>query len=769
MSSDIPSNLGQQPNSALLTKQLGIDRQPLMIAPETLLQEVIAQMNRASDTCTVDPDEENAQPDGRRSYALVTHQQKLMGIVTERDMVKLTAEGICFTTTSVEQVMTSNVITLKESDIKDAFTPLNLLRRYRIRHLPVVDGQNNICGVITSARLRERLPASALLKRRQVQEVMATHIITATPTTPVIDIATLMATHRVSCVVIQPSEDQPPQGIITEYDIVQMQRLELNLNQVTAETTMSAPLICLHPNDQLSDVQQKMKALRVRRLVVVNDRGRLVGLVTQTSVLSVLDPNEMAVTIEMLQQQVTQLQDERVQLLQARNARLETQSQARRHLEIRLRSAEQQMRAVVEAMHDVVLVCTMEAGEIVTIDIAPTTPPEPDNTSSSDLASQTIQFLWDNLKKEAGQHLQTVVATGETEKYEYSFHQEDKTLHFLASISSMSENAVLWVARDISDLKRAERALFREKELAQVTLESIGDAVITTDIQGNIYQFNAVAEQLTGWQTSEAKGRPLSEIFNIIHEETRQTVQNPIQQALREGQIVELASNTVLIARDHTEYGIEDSAAPIRDRNGNIIGAVMVFHDVTQSRLLRRKLSWQASHDPLTQLINRRKFDQVLRDTLQSVQQDEHQHVLCFLDLDQFKVINDTCGHTAGDELLRQVATLFQQSIRTHDILARIGGDEFAILLYDCPLNQATVIAETLRQSVQDFRFFWQDKAFSIGVSIGLVQLDIDSPNLGHVLSVADAACYAAKAKGRNRIQVYGVNDVELAQQRVEQ
>ncbi|MEL7333540.1 MAG: CBS domain-containing protein, partial [Cyanobacteria bacterium J06560_2] len=187
MSSDIPSNLGQQPNSALFTKQLGIDRQPLMIAPETLLQEVIAQMNRASDTCTVDPDEENAQPDGRRSYALVTYQQKLMGIVTERDMVKLTAEGICFTTTSVEQVMTSNVITLKESDIKDAFTPLNLLRRYRIRHLPVVDGQNNICGVITSARLRERLPASALLKRRQVQEVMATHIITATPTTPVID------------------------------------------------------------------------------------------------------------------------------------------------------------------------------------------------------------------------------------------------------------------------------------------------------------------------------------------------------------------------------------------------------------------------------------------------------------------------------------------------------------------------------------------------------------------------------------------------------
>ncbi|MEL6813884.1 MAG: PAS domain S-box protein [Cyanobacteria bacterium J06598_3] len=1034
-------------------KQLGIDRHPLMVNPAALLKDVIAQMSPPSITCAVSCavtgnvvttgpalTADSPPKHQRRSYALVTQNQALLGIITERDIVKLTAEGVCFASTTVQMVMTKNVVTMPAATVKDAFTPLTLMRQHRIRHLPIVDEQNNVCGVATSATLRETLPASALFQRRRVQDVMTTELITAPPETPVIDIAKLMALHRVSCVIIQASNTTPPQGIITEYDIVQVQRLTLNMSTLAVETIMSWPLICLHLEDSLLDVQQKMQALHVRRLVVADDQGLLIGLVTQSSILSVIDPYEMATTIELLQQQVNRLQDERVRLLQARNTVLEAQVQTgetsllvcqekfratfeqaavgiahlsldgkfialnqrfgeilgyqpadllyrsfievthpeeqaigreaieqlirgtqssfsqekryyrqdgtilwgnitvsiatqpsgapdyflavledicdrkqaeadlqqlnhelenrieqrardcmvserryrmlfesapdllfvlniqgeiqqinsvvtqrlgytddelkgkvlsdfsspfchhnyqesfqtllkqgmyrqelallsrtgntlwvesassvisdlagqapyilvvqrditdRKRLETRLRSSERQMRTVFEAMHDIVLVCQMQANNMINIDIAPTTPQETktkeSNQNTGSLATHTVQFIWDNEHNAAGQYIQQVIATQTAVKYDYSCLVDGRELHFLANISPMSDNTVLWVARDISDRKHAEQALFQEKELAQVTLQSIGDAVITTDIHGNIYKFNPVAEQLTGWETAEAQGRPISEVFNIIHEETRQPVENPIQRALREDQTVGLTTHTVLIARDKAEYSIEDSAAPIRDRNGQVIGAVMVFHDVTHARNLTRQLSWQASHDPLTRLINRRKFDQVLLDALQTARQHNHHHVLCFLDLDQFKIINDTCGHAAGDELLCQISKLFQQFIRTNDTIARLGGDEFAILLHDCPLERAIVIAEELRQATQTFRFPWMEKLFSVGVSVGLVKLDKASPDLASVIGAADAACYAAKTKGRNRIQVYGVNDEALIQQRGEQ
>ncbi|MEO1300266.1 MAG: diguanylate cyclase [Cyanobacteria bacterium J06636_16] len=194
----------------------------------------------------------------------------------------------------------------------------------------------------------------------------------------------------------------------------------------------------------------------------------------------------------------------------------------------------------------------------------------------------------------------------------------------------------------------------------------------------------------------------------------------------------------------------------------------MVFRDVTHSRKLARRLSWQASHDALTGLTNRQQFEQSLMESLQSVQQGDQVHVLCYLDLDQFKVVNDTCGHIAGDELLRQISRLLKVNIRATDILARLGGDEFGILLKQCPLQRAELIAEKLRETVQNFRFLWQDKVFSVGVSIGLVLLDADSHTLTEILSAADAACYAAKGLGRNRVHIYQANDSELAKQRGE-
>jgi len=321
---------------------------------------------------------------------------------------------------------------------------------------------------------------------------------------------------------------------------------------------------------------------------------------------------------------------------------------------------------------------------------------------------------------------------------------------------------------EIEERQRLEESLFAEKELAQVTLESIGDAVITTDAQGNVRYFNPIAERLTGWKAHEVQGVPLSTVFLIVDSVTGEPVENPINKALLEQRIVSLAHNTILIAHDGTEYPIADSAAPIRDRKGQIIGAVMVFHDVTESRYLSRQLSWEASHDALTGLINRRRFEQHLVEAIASVEDSHQQHALCYLDLDQFKVINDTAGHIAGDELLRQITTLLQKGVPGNDTLARLGGDEFGLLLTQCPLSQATQIAENLKDLVHQFRFIWNGNTFIIGVSIGVVAIDHTTQNLMELLGAADAACYAAKARGRNCVHIYRLDDGELIKQRGE-
>ncbi|NNM62010.1 MAG: PAS domain S-box protein, partial [Steroidobacteraceae bacterium] len=253
---------------------------------------------------------------------------------------------------------------------------------------------------------------------------------------------------------------------------------------------------------------------------------------------------------------------------------------------------------------------------------------------------------------------------------------------------------------DITERKRAETAVFQAKERAQVTLQSIGDAVITTDSTGRIDYMNPVAESLTGCESREAQGRRISEVLTVVDETSRELSECPITRCLREGQVLGLAEHTVLVNRGSKEIAIQDSAAPIRDRDGNMIGAVMVFHDVSKERRLHRALYYQASHDTLTGLINRREFENRLTAAVESVHEDAHsRHALLYLDLDQFKVVNDTCGHPAGDQLLKQITGLLQSRVRGGDTLARLGGDEFGILLQDCTLDQAVRIAETLRQA----------------------------------------------------------------------
>ncbi len=324
--------------------------------------------------------------------------------------------------------------------------------------------------------------------------------------------------------------------------------------------------------------------------------------------------------------------------------------------------------------------------------------------------------------------------------------------------------ATLNIVRDVTEHKKAEDALFQEKERAQVTLQSIADGVITTSASGYIDYLNPIAEELTGWDADAARGRPLGEVYCVVDEATRVPIENPIEESLREKCPLGAPPHVVLVRRDEREFAIKHSAAAIRDRKGDVIGGVVVFHDITEMRSMARQLSHQATHDTLTGIFNRREFESRLHQAIESARHEGKHHAVCYLDLDQFKVVNDTCGHVAGDELLKQLAAALQAKVREADTLARLGGDEFGVLLEGCPLEQSLRVAESLRQTVKDFRFAWEDKTFQIGVSIGLVPITANSGSLTDVMSAADAACYVAKDLGRNRVHLYQPDDQELAQ-----
>ena len=314
---------------------------------------------------------------------------------------------------------------------------------------------------------------------------------------------------------------------------------------------------------------------------------------------------------------------------------------------------------------------------------------------------------------------------------------------------------------DISDLKAAEARAFTEKELAQVTLAAIADAVIATDLEGRITYCNPVAETLLGQRTAHIRNWPLVVACRIFEEASGDEVDDLVGAALR-GADQPTRSALFLQRLDGCVVPIDHSVAPIRNALGEIVGAVVVLHDVSEGRRQAAQLSHQANHDALTGVSNRREFERQLS-TLISRSDADRQHAVMYLDLDQFKIINDTCGHAAGDELICQVSTIIGQRLRDGDLLARLGGDEFGIVLKDCEIDDACRVAELLRQSVADIRFGWGGQSFAIGVSVGLVTLTGNSTTLKEVMKAADAACYMAKEKGRNRVHLYSADDAELS------
>ncbi len=312
--------------------------------------------------------------------------------------------------------------------------------------------------------------------------------------------------------------------------------------------------------------------------------------------------------------------------------------------------------------------------------------------------------------------------------------------------------------KNITKHKTETKRVIEEKDHVVKTLTSIGEAILTTDAKGKITYINPVAEVYLGWQKQHAIGQHIDLILNIFEESSNKKIHSIFERCVNSYSTITGTNQTKLLRKDKVEYYIDYSISPIMDSAHDIVGAVMVFRDVTEERGREKVLAWQANHDQLTGLINRREFENRLNRIIRS-KDKSRQHALCYIDLDHFKIVNDSCGHNAGDELLKQIAQCLKNKTRDTDTLARLGGDEFGLILYSCSLKKAELLAEVVRKEVEKIDFYWDNKLYKVSASIGVIAITDQFTNLEDILRSADSACYNAKGKGRNKVNILDLTD----------
>jgi diguanylate cyclase (GGDEF)-like protein/PAS domain S-box-containing protein len=362
-----------------------------------------------------------------------------------------------------------------------------------------------------------------------------------------------------------------------------------------------------------------------------------------------------------------------------------------------------------------------------------------------------------------------VFSTGEPYEIEHCLQLPDGEPRWL-SVRGQVERAddgrvvrVVGVSADITEAKRAEFALRHEKERAQVTLAAIADGVIRTDASGRIDYLNPAAERLTTWRSEAARGHQVRTVYDVVDEASGMPRPDPVARCLADGRAVVTPTVRQLRRPDGSRSAVREVVTPIRGADGRVAGTVLVFQDLTRVRGLEQEMAYLATHDPLTGLINRREFERRLESALAEADATRRQFALCYLDPDDFKIVNDTCGHAAGDEMLRQLTSVIAAAVSGGDTVARLGGDEFGLLLVDCPVADAIGRSQQVLDAIRHYRFLWQDRAFEVRASIGIVPIEASGGSVSQLLSSADAACYVAKDSGRNQIHLSEPDDAEIA------
>lgn len=327
----------------------------------------------------------------------------------------------------------------------------------------------------------------------------------------------------------------------------------------------------------------------------------------------------------------------------------------------------------------------------------------------------------------------------------------------IRQLNAQNKRALL-VMEDISQRKKIEESMFIEKERAQVTLDSIREAVVTTDTDGRVLHLNPNAEKMLGMVAAEARGQVIDKVMNMTNGENEEMISNPVYKSLSEGKTIAIKEPAILTSPNGGKISVDGAVSSLRDRNGLVIGAVLVFKDVTKQRQVIAELAHAASHDSLTGLVNRREFEKRLQRAIENSKNRNVEQILCFIDLDKFKQVNDAAGHAAGDELLKQVTVLFQTKLRDRDTLARLGGDEFCLLLENCSMEKAQEITKAMVEDISGHDFNLEGRSFRIGASMGLVPISREAKSPSDLLSQADVACYGAKRRGRSCVHIFHEN-----------
>lgn len=331
-----------------------------------------------------------------------------------------------------------------------------------------------------------------------------------------------------------------------------------------------------------------------------------------------------------------------------------------------------------------------------------------------------------------------------------------------SSLITAKSNLERRVKERTTELERVNEGFFQQKELAETTLKSIADGIITTDEFGLLQNMNASAENLTGFQEPEVAGLMFSECIQIVDEKGNEIIEEKIQESLKNLCTIHVTSQSLLMYKDHSSVAVKVSIAPIFNSNRNILGVVIVLHNINKERLYQLQLTHQANHDALTGLHNRFAFEEYLKQLLNEDESKDVQHAIIYIDLDNFKIVNDSCGHAAGDELLKQLSIIMPENIPSNDMFARLGGDEFGIIIKNMSSEESKKICEQILNQLRDFRFSWQGNTFSIGASIGLFVFTTEYQTIENIMSAADIACFTAKERGRNRLHTYSREDQEL-------
>lgn len=425
----------------------------------------------------------------------------------------------------------------------------------------------------------------------------------------------------------------------------------------------------------------------------------------------------------------------------------------------RLKDREELFQRLVETVHDAVLVhrenivfanarfldmLGVSASEVVGRPLAEFAAPE------------YVELVANNLRRR-------LAGEPAAERYEIELvgkHGEVTRVELSSTIiESAGAPALLLTALEM--LPSAAQRSGSSRPRAMVTLDAMGESVITVDAEGRIDYINHAAEALLGQTSDQVVGKTFPDVASLVDEIDRRSLGDPVRKALATGGRVTMGKRAVLVpANGSLERSVEISVTPLKANGSDFtLGLVLVMHDTSEMRGLTRQMSYQASHDALTGLVNRREFERRLREAMDAAQTGDAAHALCYLDLDRFKVVNDTCGHTAGDNMLREVATIIKDAVRDSDTAGRIGGDEFALLLVGCPLEKARQIADDVVRAVNDYRFVWKDKIFNIGVSIGLVEIGSGGGSIEDIMNSADSACYVAKKQGGVHVHVYSARE----------